>query len=464
MQQSNKFFATARPSRLFFTVALPGLVSMLAMSLYQAFEGSFVGQEIGESALAAITIAMPIVMINFSLADLIGVGSSVPISVSLGRKDEKKASNVFTCSIIMIFITAIFMGALMFFSAPFLTRLMKADENLAPLAIRYVRVYALLSPVTTVVFATDNYLRISGFVKGSMFLNIFMSALTVGFLALFIGNMDKGVEFSALSSCLAMFICAIIAMIPFIAKKSVLRFVKPRFSFAMIKEIVFCGFPTFLNNVAGRVAAIIMNAALISIGDETYGEGGGNTAVAAYSVLMYASGVVEPMLYGMCDSVQPAIGYNWGAGALDRVRDITKVSFLVCGAVSVLCSCAMLFFPELLAGIFVNADEGKALMELSVDAMRIFGFSFMVGWFAFALQGFFASVEKPLPATVISICKSMVFPIILIFALRPFGLDGLWFNYAGTSILSGILGTILLIKAQKSMKHDIENNSKGLTV
>ncbi len=461
MQQSNQFFATARPSRLFFTVALPGLISMVAMSLYQAFEGGFVGQEIGETALAAITIAMPIVMINFSLADLIGVGSSVPISVALGRKDEAKASNVFTCSVIMIFVTAVFMGALMFFAAPFLADLMNADEELAPLAIRYVRVYALLSPVTTVVFAMDNYLRISGFVKGSMLLNIFMSALTVGFLALFIGNMDKGVEYSALSSCLAMFICAVIAFIPFLLKKSVLRFVRPRFSLSMIKEIAFCGFPTFLNNVAGRVASIIMNAALIRMGNDAYGDGGGKTAVAAYSVLMYASGVVEPMLYGMCDSVQPAIGYNWGAGALDRVRDITKVSFLVCGSVSVLCSCFMLFFPDVLAGIFVNPEEGKALMELSVDAMRIFGFSFMVGWFAFALQGFFASIEKPLPATVISICKSMVFPIVLIFALEPFGLDGLWFNYAGTSILAGILGVILLLKAQKSMKRDIELSKKG---
>lgn len=462
MQQSNQFFATARPSRLFFTVALPGLVSMLAMSLYQAFEGFFVGHEIGESAFAAINIAMPIVMINFSLADLIGVGSSVPISVALGRKDGDKANNVFTCSLIMIVITAVAMGALMFFAAPLFIKLMNAEGALALQAERYVKVYAILSPVTTVVFATDNYLRISGFVKGSMFLNIFMSVLTVGFLALFLGVLGKNeVEFSALSSCLAMFICAIIAIVPFIAKKSILRFVKPRFSFSMIKEIVFCGFPTFLNNVAGRVAAIIMNAALIRMGTEAFGVGGGETAVAAYAVLMYASGVVEPMLYGMCDSVQPAIGFNWGAGALDRVRDITKVSFVVCGGLSLICSGVMLFFPEMLASIFVDANEGKALMDLAVHAMGIFGFSFMVGWFSFAVQAFFASIEKPLPATIISICKSMVFPIILIYALDSFGLDGLWFNYTGTSILAGILGIILLLKAQKTMKTDIQKSTKG---
>ncbi len=464
MQQSNQFFATARPSRLFFTVALPGLISMLAMSLYQAFEGSFVGNEIGGSAFAAINIAMPMVMINFSLADLVGVGSSVPISVSLGRKDEAKANNVFTCSLIIIILTAIFMGVLLFFTAPFFTRLMGAEGELAEKAVAYVRVYALLSPVTTVVFATDNYLRISGFVKGSMFLNIFMSALTVGFLAIFLGVMHKGVEFAALSSCLAMFICAVIAIIPFVAKKSVLRFVKPRFSFGMIKEIVACGFPTFLNNVAGRVAAIIMNSALLRIGAKELGADNKEMAVSAYAVLMYASGVVEPMLYGMTDSVQPAIGFNWGAGSLERVRDITKVSLLVCGLLSVLCSAVMLIFPEPLARIFVDTAKDPMLMELSVDAMRLFGFSFIVGWFPFAIQALFASIEKPMPATVISICKSMVFPIILVYALEFMDLDGLWLNYAGTSLLASILGIILLLKAQKTMKRDIKQNKKGLEI
>ncbi len=444
MNRSDQLFATARPWRLFFTVALPGLVSMLAMSLYQAIEGAFVGQYIGESAFAAMNIAMPVVMINFALADLIGVGSSAPISVALGRKDADQANNIFTCSIIMIFLTGLIMGITMFFAAPMFVHLMGATGKLAQDAVLYVRIFALMSPVTTVVFATDNYLRISGFVKGSMFLNIFMSLLTVGFLVLFLGVLEKGLEFSALSSCLSMFTCAIIALIPFVAKKATLRFIKPKFSLYIIRRIVFFGAPTFLNNIAGRVAAILMNAALLRMG--------GETAVAAYSVLMYAGAVIEPMLYGMCDSVQPAVGYNWGARSIERVRDITKASFTVCGLVSVLCTVVMLVFPGPLASIFVNSEKDPALMSMSVDAMRIFGLSFIVGWFSFAVQGFFAAIERPMFATLISLCKSMVFPIVLIYALEPFGLDGLWFNYAGTSLLAMILAVGLLLRAQKTMR------------
>ncbi len=462
MQHSNQFFATAKPLNLFLRVAIPGLISMLAMSLYLAFEGAFVGHMVGDAAFAAVNIGFPIVMINNALADLVGVGSSAPIAIALGQKDEQRASNIFTCSIIMIVGTAIITGILIFFTAPLFVALMNATGELAALAVKYVRVYALLGPVTTVVFAVDNYLRISGFVKGSMILNIFMSLLTVGFLALFLGVFDMNVEGAALSSCLAMFTCACIAFIPFLLKKSVLRFVKPDFSVKMVREILACGTPVFLSNVAGRVTAILMNAALIQIGHQLHGDNG-TLAVAAYSVLMYVSGVVEPMLYGMSDSVQPAVGYNWGAGKLDRVAGITKVSFAICGLVSILCAGVMFLFPELLVSIFVDPVQSPALMQLSIQAMPYFGLAFLLGWFCFAVQGFFAAIEKPLYATIVSVLFALITPVILLYALTPLELTGLWLNYFGRSLLTGIIAVILIFIAQKSMKRDIANMQAKLS-
>ncbi len=451
METSNNFFATAKPVKLFLRVAIPGLISMLAMSLYQASEGAFVGRLLGEAAFAAINIGFPIVMINFALADLIGVGSSAPISVALGRHDVKRACNIFTCSVILIFLVAVISGVIIYLTAPLFASIMGAEGELATLAVRYVRVYALMGPVSTIVFAMDNYLRISGFVKGSMILNIFMSMLTIGFLALFLGVFKMNVEGSALAASISMFICAIIAIIPFIFKKSVLKFTKPHFSFSMIKEITACGSPVFLSNIAGRVTAIFMNAALFRTG--------GQTAVAAYSVLMYVSAVAEPMLYGMSDSVQPAIGYNWGAGKLKRVAGITKVSFSVCGIVSVLCASAMFIMPRTLASIFVDGANEPALMEMAVEAMPIFGLAFLLGWFCFAVQGFFAAVEKPLFATIVSICFALIFPLTLIFALSEMGLTGLWLNYFGRSLLTALVALALIIAAQKQMKKRLDIKS-----
>ncbi len=451
MAQTNEFFAKANPLKLFFIVALPGLVSMLAASLYQICEGAFVGQQIGESAFAAINVAMPVVFINFAFADLIGVGSSVSISVALGRKDEERANNVFTCAILLIFLTAILSGSVLYFAAPFFTRLMGAEGELAQMAVRYVRIFALFSPLTTVVFAVDNYLRICGFVKGSMLLNILMTCLTVSFLALFLVALDMGVEGSALASCGSMLLCAIIAFIPFLRKKTVLKFVKPRFHLPMIGEIFSCGMPVFLNNIAGRVTAIIINATLLRMG--------GQTAIAAYAVLMYSAGIVEPMLYGVSDAVQPAVGYNWGAKDLPRVKAIAKCAFVFCGAVSLLCTAVMVFFPSVLVKIFVDEGDG-ALMELSMHALRLFGTAFLFSWFGFVVQGFLGAIEKPLPATILSVARALVVPVVLLYALQYMGLNGVWLNYAGTAFVTGIMALVILVIIQKKIGRKQKASSK----
>lgn len=69
---SPTLFSQTPPVRLFFFAAIPGALSMLASSLYYTLDGVFVGQFIGAMAFAAINLAMPFVIINFSLADLIG--------------------------------------------------------------------------------------------------------------------------------------------------------------------------------------------------------------------------------------------------------------------------------------------------------------------------------------------------------------------------------------------------------
>ena len=141
---------------------------MLASALYQLIDGIFVGRILGDTAFAALNLAMPFVIINFALADLIGVGSAVPISVRLGAGEEDKANNIFTCACLMIIAAGVLIGGILFASAPALISLMGADGTLHEQAVQYLRVYAICSPVTTIIFAVDNYLRICGKIQGSM--------------------------------------------------------------------------------------------------------------------------------------------------------------------------------------------------------------------------------------------------------------------------------------------------------
>ena len=432
------------PWRLFFKVAMPGMISMFAMSIYAIIEGIFIGKILGEGAFAAVNIAMPLIMINFSLSDLIGVGASVPISIALGKKDHDGANNVFSCSVIMIFMASIVMGSIMFFAAEPLARMMGADDVLLETSVRYLRTCALCSPLASIFFAMDNYLRISGFVKTSMVINIFSNLLTIGLISFFLLGCKMDVVGCALATSLSMSFCSIVAMIPFIRKKTLLKFTRPRFSFAMFKQIAACGSPVFLNNIAGRVTSIVMNISLMMLGVAAFGEGGGTTAVAVYAVLMYSSDLCWPLLYGISDSISPSIGYNWGAENYDRVKKIIRCAYIGTATVGLISTALLFFFPRTIASMFVNAQDER-LLEISTGAIRLFCFSYLFRWFVVTTQGFFSAIEKPLFATLMSVSVALVFPVAIMGALWSFGLDGIWFNFVGVNALAAVLAAVLLI-------------------
>ncbi len=410
---------------------------MLASALYQTVDGIFVGHFLGATAFASLNLAMPFVIINFALSDLIGVGSSVPISICLGQKQQREAHNIFTCACLMIVATGILIGGILYAAAPQLIRLMGADGEFAHLAVQYLRVYALSSPLTTIVFAVDNYLRICGYIRGSMLLNILMSLLSAVLEFLFLGVFRWGIWGAALATCSGMLVCALIAFIPFFRQKALLRFCRPHFHGKMIRQIVACGSPNFLNNIAGRITSIVMNAILVRLG--------GETAVSVYGILMFADGFVQPLLYGMCDSLQPAVGYNWGAQKYTRVRAIEKCCFTASGIVSLLAVLVIALFPGQITRLFV-ADAGPDILSVSVGALQLFSLTYLTRWFSFATQSYMLAIEKPLPASLISVSTAFVFPLILIGVLWPLGLTGLWLNFAGTAVLAAMLSAVILVK------------------
>lgn len=440
---STALFSKTPPLKLFFLASIPGAVSMLASALYQTIDGIFVGQYLKGTAFAALNLAMPFVIINFSLADLIGVGSSVPISISLGRKQREEANNIFTCACLMIIGTGALMGGIMYAAAPLLIRLMGAEGDFASLAVSYLRVYALCSPVTTMTFALDNYLRISGFIRGSMCMNILMSVLSGTLEFLFLGVLGWGIWAAALATCSGMFLCVLIFFVPFFQGKAILHFCRPRFTWRMIRQIIACGTPNFLNNIAGRITSILMNAILVRLG--------GENAVSVYGILMFAEGFVQPLLYGMCDSLQPAVGYNWGAGKYSRVRAIEKCCFIASAVVSLLAVAVISLLPEQITRLFV-ADVSADVLRMSVFALQLFALTYITRWFSFATQSYMLAIEKPLPASLISVSTALVFPVLLVALLWPLGLTGIWLNFAGTSVLAAVMAGVILIRLRGELR------------
>lgn len=437
---SRTLYLDTKPGRLFLKAAVPGAVSMLASSLYQIFDSIFVGKFIGTTAFAALGLAFPLIIVNFALSDLVGIGSSVPISIMLGQKDDENANNYFTCAAILIVLTGILSGTLMFLLAPAYMAMMGADGQLLALGVRYIRTYALFSPFVPMLFSMDNFLRVAGRPNVSMVLNIAMSIGTVLLETVLILGLHMGIEGAALGTCAAMSLCVIVGMGMFARGKMQMKFVRPRFSKTMLSQIYKNGFPVFLTNVAGRVFSVAVNILLLRFG----GEG----AVAVYGLAITVCGLVEMLLYGVIDSLQPALGYNYGAGMTDRVKTIEKYVMAAGLLISLVGGGLIVLLPGPLAIPFL---EDLNLLPLAVDVLRISCAAYLFKWLSQSIQSLFMALERPLPSMIISVCNVSVFPLLLIPVLLPWELTGIWWNYPVTSLLTTVLAVILLAKHRKTL-------------
>lgn len=87
-------FVKLPPTKLFFPCAIPPMITTVFGALYQIADGLFVGRFIGQNALAAVNLVMPVIMMVFAFANMIAVGASVHISVLLGAENREDASRV----------------------------------------------------------------------------------------------------------------------------------------------------------------------------------------------------------------------------------------------------------------------------------------------------------------------------------------------------------------------------------
>ena len=144
----SEIFEKLPPTKLFFRLAIPSMITMAFASLYQIADGLFVGRFIGGDALAAVNLIMPIIMIVFGFANLIATGASVRISILLGEKKRADASVVFTFTLKVIFLLSLVLGVLGFvFAEPFVRFLSPgAGDKAIEYGITYTRVYAAFTP------------------------------------------------------------------------------------------------------------------------------------------------------------------------------------------------------------------------------------------------------------------------------------------------------------------------------
>lgn len=103
---------------------------------------------------------------------------------------------------------------------------------------------------------------------------------------------------------------------------------------------------------------------------------------------------------------------------------------------------------EPIVGIFIKAED-ITLTAMAVHALRVYAFTYLTRWLPLATQSFMSAIGKPVYATVISVSLALVFPLLNLVILKPFGLNGLWANMPLTSLFGAILAVVLLTSYYK---------------
>lgn len=438
---NQELFGITPPKKLFAKLAIPSLVSMLFSSIYMMADGIFVGKIIGSKALAAINLVFPIIMIVFAIGDMIASGASVKIGIKLGEKKEEEASNIFSvASLLMLVIDSILMILSLVFVKDIIFILIK-DKQLADLSYKFAYVFILALPIIAPFFALDNYLRLCGKAKMSMWINIVVSVLNIILDAILIGYFKLGIEYAALASVLSMSIGTIIFLYPFITKKVSLRFIKPKINIKEVLYIMYNGSSEFFSNISGSIISIITNGFLLYYG--------GPVGVAAFSIVMYIDTLISPLLFGMIDSMQPVISYNYGAKNYERITTFFKITCVVGFTISIVTMIIMFAIPDFLVGLFSSKSDID-IIHMGKIALLLSAPSYIFNWFTMIVGSFLTGLEKATASIVVMLVESVILPLVLIVVLtKIIGVYGIFLAPSIGGVISVAIAFILWRKCVK---------------
>ena len=213
--------------------------------------------------------------------------------------------------------------------------------------------------------------------------------------------------------------------------------------FSRFFRIAANGASEFFSTISMSVMSVIMNLFLLKYG--------GTTAVAAFSIVMYVDSVVGMLNFGICDSLQPAISYCYGAGFIDRMKNIFKRVLAASVITSIAAFLFMLLAGPYVAPVFIKPGDDD-LLNVSLTAIRIFSFSYLVGWIDMCFSSYFTALDRPVRSLLVSFFGTLFFPIAFLVTLtKIWGLNGIWLMSCAAGFASGIL-TLILAKTLKADK------------
>ncbi|WP_425807170.1 MATE family efflux transporter [Desulfitobacterium sp. Sab5] len=438
--------------RLLWEFSLPAIIGMLVMGLYIITDRIFVGQGVGAIALAAVTVAQPIMTLMMAFGMLIGVGATALASIRLGERKiqevERIAGNAAMLLIVLPSLIAIIYYS---FSEPIL-KMLGASQEVLPFARDYMHIYMLSAIPGALSPGLNNFIRAQGNPRFSMITQIIGAVVNIIFNYFFIFHFGLGIKGSALATVLAQTISMLWVLSFFIHGKSTVKlkfkYFKPEFP--LIMKILAIGFAPFGMQFATSIQQMILNQTL-----KFYG---GDLALSAVGIIMSSALLFFMPIIGISQGAQPIIGYNYGAKLYPRVLETVRKAIFFASLFALIGFTVIRLFAVSIVGLFSAGDP--ALMQLAAHALVTFFMLLPIVGFQVIGANYFQAVGKPIQSTILSLSRQVLFFIPLLFILPRFwGIEGVWKTAPIADILSVTLtGTVLFFELKKMSKKNLHTD------
>ncbi len=405
------------------------------------------GNKLGEMGNAATNVAFPLVMIITTLAMTFGAGSSAAFSLYLGQKEEKKAKYVVGNGMTLMIICGI---AISVISTIFLRPILIAfggREQTLEYAIEYTRILALGFPFAILGTGASQLIRADGSPKYAMVCMMSGAILNCILDPILIFALDMGMAGAALATVIGQLISGIL-ILTYFARFKTFRLAKENYILRKesVARIFRLGCAAGANQLAITLVQIIMNNTLGYYGE--FSQYGRDIPLACAGIITKVSAVFNAVIFGISQSTQPILGYNYGAENYARVKETFRKAVLIVTGISCAAFICFQLFPRQIISVFGSGE--KLYYEFALRYFHIFLFcTFIVGAQILCAQ-FFPSIGKGGAGTVVSLSRQVFFllPLIIVFPLF-WGIDGvLW---AGP-IADGLSGVLALILVRREMK------------
>lgn len=436
-------FAKGKLFPMILKFSIPAAISLLITAIYNIVDRIFVGNFIGTSALAGLSICFPLSFMMVAFGLTCSAGGSSLFSLFAGKNDQRSMNQVFGNALMLVVAFELLLSVLLLlFSEPIL-RVFGVTETAYPYASVYYRIVTLgcLFQGLTLVFC--DFVRVSGKPVLGMFVTGVGAVTNILLDAVFVAVLKWGVAGAAWATVLGQIVSALFGAFLIFSGKSRVEIRKDTFSFdsGLARRIVSCGFAFWIAQMAMGLISLVYNSQL--------GKYGSDTAISVYAVVASIMTFVIMPASGISQGIQPIVGNNYGAGDYRRVMStLYQGSGLSVGITCVIWVAVMLF-PRQILMAFGATEE---MLAIGIPGLRTnFCITPILGFVMLATT-FFQSIAKPLPSIIITFLRQILFLIPFLYLFPAlWGINGIFAAQPVSDALALVLSLILVVRERNCM-------------